>query len=160
MTFTIKKFDKPAYVCGPLTELSPEEQATVKAFYSEIGDLCEEVTGIRAFVPHEYFDPIKMANFTPGDVDAAERRQVCEETSVVIVIAVAPSWGGGIEVEMAYRSAVPVIILCETEKLQQRKISRLLRGNPAVAAILDYASKEDALAQLKAKLKELYAEKP
>ena len=155
---SIKK-DKPAYVCGPLTELSVEEQAGVKTFYAKIGDACQEIMGIRAFVPHEHFDPIKMAQFTPEDVDAAERKQVCEGTSVVIVVAVAPSWGGGIEVEMAFRSDIPVIILCETEKLQQRKISRLLRGNPAVCATLDYSSENDALIKLKVTLGELCKEK-
>jgi len=155
MDFKITKHNKPTYICGPLTELSPEEQSEIKDFYSKLGDICQEVTGIRAFVPHEHFDPIKMDQFTPQDVDTAERRQVCEETSVLIVVAVAPSWGGGIEVEMAYRSDVPVIILCEAEKLQQRKISRLLRGNPAVGAILSYGSKEDAINQLKATLSTL-----
>jgi hypothetical protein len=46
--------------------------------------------------------------------------------------------------------------LCQTEKLEQRKISRLLRGNPAVGAILSYASKEDAIAQLKTTLSTLF----
>ena len=139
---------KPAYVCGPLTELSPEEQGGVKRFYEKIADVCEESLGIRAFVPHEHYDPIKNASFTPQQVDEAERRQVCENTSLLIVVAIAPSWGGGIEVEMAHRSGVPAIVLCEKEKLEQGKISRLLRGNPAVKAVVMYTSYEEALQAL------------
>jgi len=41
---------------------------------------------------------------------------VCEETSLLIVVAITPSWGGGIEVEMANKDHVPAIILCEKEK--------------------------------------------
>lgn len=137
--------DKIPYICGPLTELSVGQQESAKSFYERIADLCEKQIGERAFVPHEHFDPVKHANFLPKDVDKAERKQVCERTSLLIVVAIAPSWGGGIEVEMAYRSNVPVLILCEKDK----KISRLLRGNPAVAGIIYYDSSTDALRTLK-----------
>lgn len=139
---------KVPYICGPLTELPIETHEEVKELYGDIADVCREVLGIRAFVPHEHFDPIKHRDFTPADVDKAEREQVCDKTSVLIVVAIAPSWGGGIEVEMAYRSNVPVIILCEEVKLEQRKISRLLRGNPGIAEVISYSSVEGALSSL------------
>ena len=147
--------EKPAYICGPLTELPLGEQRGVKTFYETIADVFEEITGVRAFVPHEHYDPVKNTNFTPAQVDAAERAQVCEMTSILVVVAIAPSWGGGIEVEMANRSGVPVFILCEHEKLLNRKVSRLLRGNPAVVDIISYAAREDAIDQLRLKLKGL-----
>lgn len=145
---------KTPYICGPLTELSLEEQTSVKLLYQHIADVCEKTLGTRAFVPHEHFDPIKHAAFTPQDVDRAERHQVCDCTSLLIVVAVAPSWGGGIEVEMAREHNLPVIILCEKEKLEKRNISRLLRGNPAVREIITYTSEDDALKKLQVVLKD------
>lgn len=145
---------KTPYICGPLTELSSGEQESVKLFFQQIADACEKATGVRAFVPHEHYDPIKHAKYTPQDVDKAERHQVCDLTSLLIVVAIAPSWGGGIEVEMANQNAVPVIILCEKEKLENRKISRLLRGNPAVIDILTYTTEAEALKKLQLKLKQ------
>ncbi|HVY68088.1 MAG TPA: hypothetical protein VHA30_04315 [Patescibacteria group bacterium] len=71
-----------------------------------------------------------------------------------------PSWGGGIEVEMSYRSGVPVVILCEAEKLRQRKVSRLLRGNPAVRAVLAYGTQEEGLRLLAEKLAHLLKKQP
>lgn len=142
-------FQKPAYVCGPLTELKTEQQTKVKDFYERIGDVCEEITGLRAFVPHEHFDPVKHAHFMPQQIDEAERNQVCNKTSILIVVAIAPSWGGGIEVEMANQNNVPVILLCEREKLQARQISRLLRGNPAVKVVLEYGTEKEAIWELK-----------
>ncbi len=136
------------YVCGPLTELPAGEQSPAKEFYKEIADVCAETLGVRAFVPHEHYDPVVNPDFTPKQVDEAERRQVCQRTSVLIVVAIAPSWGGGIEVEMARQSNVPIIILCEKEKLEQRKISRLLRGNPGVKMIIPYSSRKQALLSL------------
>ena len=131
---------KIPYICGPLTELKPEIQADVKSFYTKLGTLCESLFGERAFVPHEHYDPIKNANFTPQEVDRAERAQVCENTSVLIACAIEPSWGSGIEVEMAFRSNVPVIIL-----KPPKNISRLLRGNPAVFKIIEFETFMDAL---------------
>ncbi len=144
---------KSAYICGPLTELSAEEQVRVKKFYEQLADVCERVTGIRAFVPHEHYDPIKNADYTPMQVDEAERKQVCENTSLVLAVPVAPSWGSGIEVEMANRSGVPVIVLCEQERLEQRKISRLLRGSPAVIKVIAHKNEQDALIKLTEELK-------
>ena len=100
-----------AYICGPLTELPISQQVAVKGFYSRIADAIGRSFGIRAFVPHEHFDPIKHADFLDREVDKAERDQVCNKTSVLVVVAIAPSWGGGIEVEMANHSEVPVILI-------------------------------------------------
>ena len=145
----MNRSQKIAYICGPLTELDPEIRPSVKWFYQQIADACQKITGLRGFVPHEHYDPLKNANFTPSQVDTAERNQICNKTSVVIVVAIAPSWGGGIEVEMANEHDVPIVILCERKKLQQGKISRLLRGNPAVKAIIEYDTQDEAILKLK-----------
>lgn len=140
---------KPAYICGPLTELDPKTKELAMRLYEQIADICEDVLGIRAFVPHEHYDPVKHKNYTPADVDKAEREQVMHQTSVLIVLPIAPSWGGGIEVEMARQEGVPVILLCERKKLEARLISRLLRGNPAVSVEVSYDSEIDAYAAIK-----------
>jgi hypothetical protein len=150
--------EKCAYVCGPLTELTPELQIFAKEFYESIAELCELATEKRAFVPHEHYDPKIHAKFSPSEVDQAEREQVCEKTSVLIVVPVAPSWGGGIEVEMANRSEVPVIVLCDRQKLNSKKISRLLLGNPAVRKVIAYETAMEALANLRDELHKMFPE--
>ncbi|MFA5127907.1 MAG: hypothetical protein WC457_02815 [Patescibacteria group bacterium] len=146
------------YICYALTELPPEIREWAKAFYAAVADKCKGVIGVRGFVPHEHYDPVANANFTPQQVDCAERRQVCKCSSVVIVVALAPSWGGGIEVEMANQNGVPVIILCEKDKLEKRLVSRLLRGNPAVREVIAFKNEEDALLQLSNALRKLFPE--
>lgn len=136
------------YVCGPLTDLDPAIMEVTKRFYEQIGDACKTVLGVRAFVPHEHYDPIKAAHFTPAEVDKAERTQVCSRTSVLIVCPISPSWGGGIEVEMARSCGVTAVLLCERLKLENRKISRLLLGNPAVRKVIAYDSYDEAIAKL------------
>jgi len=139
---------KVPYVCGPLTELPAEIQQQTKELYCKIADVCESSLGVRAFVPHEHYDPIKHADFTPWQVDAAERYQVSEKTSVLIVMAIAPSWGGGIEVEIANKSGVCVVIYHPADK----KVSRLLRGNPAVIGTFSYQNEEQMLGFLEQQL--------
>jgi len=139
---------KTAYICGPLTELDLGDKIYARRFYELIADLYQRITGVRAFVPHEHCDPVVHVDLKPSEVDAIERKQVCELTSVMVVVALAPSWGGGIEVEMANHSGVPVVVLCEQEKLASRGISRLLRGNPAVKLIISYKDELSALSAL------------
>jgi len=144
---------KTVYVCGALTEVPAEQKEEVKRFYEKTADLCEKVTGIRGFVPHEHYDPVLHANWTPSQVDESERRQVCELSSCLIAVALFPSWGSGIEVEMANAKNIPIILLCPKEKLEKRLISRLLRGNPAVKAIISYDDDDYAMQQLEIELK-------
>lgn len=144
----------PAYICGPLTELDPQTREKTKRLYENLASLCLDALGVRAFVPHEHYDPIKHASFTPQEVDTAERTQVCEKTSILIVVAILPSWGGGIEVEMAYRSNVPIILLIPKNK----KTSRLLRGNPGIKCGIEYNSEIEALAAVKYELLKLREE--
>lgn len=135
---------KTAYFCGPLTELDPSIQQQVKNFYSTVGDVCEDILGVRAFVLHEYFDPILHAHFTPRQVDEAERDRVCFKTNVLIVVAIEPTWGGGIEVEMANCHHVPILLL-----KPPKRVSRLLLGNPAIKQIVEYHDFEEALVILR-----------
>jgi hypothetical protein len=144
---------KVAYICGALTELAPQDQVCAKRLYSKLADVCEEIAGIRAFVPHEHYDPIAHAHFTPQEVDKAERKQVCKKTSFLVVVALAPSWGGGIEVEMANSNGVPAFLLAPKDK----RVSRLLRGNPAVKTILVFENEEDAVRVFRAYLKSWFA---
>ena len=143
---------KSAYICGPLTELPPEQQASVKVLYEAVGDVCSKVLGTESFVPHQHYDPIANADATPPEVDAAEREQIYDKTSVLVVVAIAPSWGGGIEVEMANTKGIPAIILCDAKQLAARKVSRLLRGNGAVKEVIAYHSTGEMLQMLKISL--------
>jgi hypothetical protein len=42
-----------------------------------------------------------------------------------------------------------VVLLCQQKRLEERRISRLIRGNPSVIGEIVYEDFADALAQLK-----------
>lgn len=131
---------KVAYICGPLTDLPLEVQIETKILYELLGSVCEYELGFRGFVPHEHTDPIKHAHFTAQEVYKRDFEQVSKRTSVLIIVAVAPSWGGGMEVAWAQSANVPIIVMIPAGK----KTSRLLRGGPGILNILEYKGTTDA----------------
>jgi hypothetical protein len=88
-----------------------------------------------------------VAHLTPKDIDRIDRLAVTQAYLMVAYVGVASS-GVGIELELAHHADKPAVILYERTKLEERRISRLVRGNPAVIAEISFADFDDALAQL------------
>ncbi len=134
------------YISGALSDLPENAREKYLTFYEAIGRAVESI-GLTPYLPHQNTDPVRHKNVTPAEVDMIDRTAV---TSAVLVVAVAdnPSLGVGIEVEMAYHAAKPVMLLCHKERIEQRRISRLIRGNPGVVHEIIYANRDDALERL------------
>src|SRR3989475_2753113 len=120
-----------AYVSGALTAL--DDAPRTKLFYELLAEIAEAAR-LRAYLPHRVTDPMAAANLDPRAVYEIDRGHV---TSAVVLIAYAgiPSFGVGIEVELAREHGVPVVIVVERD----RPISRLLLGNPAVVEVVKFA---------------------
>jgi len=119
-----------AYISGALTAL--DDAPRTKLFYEVLAEIAQ-ATGLRAYLPHRVSDPVSAAHLDPRAVYEIDRAHV---TSAAVVIAYAgiPSFGVGIEVELAREHGVPVIIVAERD----RPISRLLLGNPAVVELVRF----------------------
>jgi 2'-deoxynucleoside 5'-phosphate N-hydrolase len=137
---------KTVYISGALTDMSEDERAKLRAFYDRIGAVCREY-GLEPYSPHVYGDPKLVAHLTPKDIDRIDRLAVTQAYLVVAYVGV-PSIGVGIEVELAHHADKPVVIMYERKKLDARRITRLVRGNPAVVAEIGFEDFDDALAQL------------
>src|SRR4029450_8910425 len=113
-----------AYVSGALTAL--EEGPRMRLFYELLAEVGESV-GLRAYLPHRVTGPVAAAHLEPRAVYDIHRAPL---TSARLAGAYpgTPSFGVGIEVELAREHAVPVVLVVERE----RTVSRLLLGNPAV----------------------------
>jgi len=123
-----------AYISGALTAL--DDAPRTKLFYEVLAEIAE-AAGLRAYLPHRVSDPIAAAHLDPRAVYEIDRAHVTG-AAVVIAYAGIPSFGVGIEVELAREHAVPVIIVAERD----RPISRLLLGNPAVVEVVTFADLE------------------
>ena len=120
-----------AYVSGALTAL--EDGARMRLFYELLAEVVESV-GLRAYLPHRVSDPIAAPHLEPRSVYDIDRAHVTA-ARVVVAYAGIPSFGVGIEVELAREHAVPVVLVVERD----RTVSRLLLGNPAVVDVVRFA---------------------
>ena len=120
-----------AYISGALTAL--DDAPRTKLFYELLAEIAE-AAGLRAYLPHRVTDPVAAAHLDPRAVYEIDRAHV---TSAAVLVAYAgiPSFGVGIEVELAREHSVPVVVVAERE----RPISRLLLGNPAVVEVVKFA---------------------
>jgi hypothetical protein len=119
-----------AYVSGALTAL--EEGPRMRLFYELLAEVVESA-GLRAYLPHRVTGPEAAAHLEPRAVYDIDRAHV---TSARVVVAYGgiPSFGVGIEVELAREHAVPVVLVVERD----RTVSRLLLGNPAVVEVVRF----------------------
>src|SRR2546429_7346534 len=119
-----------AYISGALTAL--DDAPRTKLFYEVLAEIAE-AAGLRAYLPHRVTDPVATAEVDPRTVYEIDRAHV---TSAAVLIAYAgiPSFGVGIEVELAREHGVPVIVVAERD----RPISRLLLGNPPVVEVVKF----------------------
>jgi hypothetical protein len=120
-----------AYISGALSAV--EDAARIKLFYELLAEIAG-AAGLRAYLPHRVTDPVVTAHLDPRAVYEIDRAHVTN-AAVLIAYAGIPSFGVGIEVELAREHAVPVIIVAERD----RPISRLLLGNPAVVEVVKFA---------------------
>src|SRR3954471_1762534 len=120
-----------AYVSGALTSL--EDGARTRLFYELLAEVVEGA-GLRAYLPHRVTDPATTAHLDPRAVYDIDRAHVTG-SRVVVAYAGIPSFGVGIEVELAREHGIPVILVVERD----RTVSRLLLGNPAVVEVVRFA---------------------
>lgn len=136
------------YVSGALSDVPADIRPQYIEFYEAIGRMVLSV-GLTPYIPHQNTDPVRHKDVTPAQVDTIDRTAVMS-SMLVIAVADNPSLGVGIEVEMAYHAHKPVVLVCHAERVAERRISRLIRGNPSVIHEIVYGDREEAIAELKA----------
>ncbi len=136
------------FFAGPLTNLSDPEKT--KAFYHRLA-------GVAVSNKFDYFwaflngtDPIKNPDVSPSEVYKIDTYQL-RQSDIMMAYMGEPSTGTGIEIEYANAHHIPVYILYE----KGRRISRMLRGCPAVKKELVFTSEDDAIKQFDTLLSQL-----
>ncbi|HEY8805987.1 MAG TPA: sigma-70 region 4 domain-containing protein [Candidatus Limnocylindria bacterium] len=130
------------YISGALTAIA--DGARARVFYELLAEIVSEC-GLRPYLPHQSTDPIAAPDLDPRSVYLIDRARV-ERSGLLIAYAGAPSFGVGIEVEIARERGIPVILVAERD----RTVSRILLGSPAVVDVVrftDLALLRDALGE-------------
>lgn len=120
-----------AYVSGALSALG--DDAAGRILYELIGEILEG-EGLSTYVPHRYTDPIAAPGLTAQTVYDVDRQHV-SGAALLVAYAGVPSFGVGIEVEIAREHGVPVVLVVH----RGRAVSRMLLGNPAVVEVVRFA---------------------
>jgi len=141
-----KSNHRSAYIAGPLTDMGPDKRVKLREFYEALGSVCQEF-GIEPYLPHQHSDPAVHPHLTPQRVDQLDRLAVTQADLVIAYVGEI-SLGVGIEIEMANHANKPVVILAEQTKLVGKRVTRMVRGNPAVMAEIGFRDYEDAKFQL------------
>jgi hypothetical protein len=118
------------YISGALTALA--DGARTRVFYELLAEIVSDC-GLRPYLPHRSTDPIAAPDLDPRSVYEIDRARVAR-SGLVIAYAGTPSFGVGIEVEIAREHGIPVILVAERE----RTVSRILLGSPAVVDVVRF----------------------
>ncbi|HET8569192.1 MAG TPA: hypothetical protein VFM93_09420 [Candidatus Limnocylindria bacterium] len=133
-----------AYISGALTGAA--DAAPLRLFYEVLAEIASRA-GLRPYLPHRATDPVAAAHLDARTVYEIDRAHVTG-AAVLIGYAGVPSFGVGIEVELARQHGIPVILVAERE----RAVSRILLGDPAVVDVVRFADLEGLRRDLTAAL--------
>lgn len=136
------------FFAGPLTDLREPEKT--KAFYRQLAAVAREARLDFFWAFLNGTDPIKNPDVPAPKVYEVDIYQLSQSDLMVAYVG-EPSTGTGIEIEYAKNKGIPVYLLYE----QGKRISRMLRGCPAIKKEIVFTSQEDALSQFRALLKQL-----
>lgn len=137
------------YISGAITTDDEKLKRTLLRFYETLGEACR-AKGFNPYIPH-----INTGLFIDDEIlqcsDVCERDRNAVAGSCLIVVYIGePSIGVGIEIEVAYREGVPVVLVCERSRHEQRKLSPMPLGHPAVIDHIVFSDIADAQWQLRA----------
>ncbi len=132
-----------AYISEPLTDVEPDP----RPLYERAADVLEQA-GFVVYLPHRATDPKAHPDVSPADVYVRDRREVLS-SDLVVVFALPPSLGVGMEIQLAAEAFIPILLLQPTG----RTVSRMPRGAPTkLHGPIAYADTEDLASRLSAAL--------
>ena len=136
------------FFAGPLTEL--KHPKATKAFYVKLAHVAQKNGFSYFWAFMNGTDPVKNPEVSAHDVYRRDITEL-EKSDVMLAYMGEPSTGTGLEIEHAYTKDIPVYLLYEKGK----RVSRMLRGCPAVKKELVFTDEADGLHQFEVLLKTL-----
>ncbi|HVR88872.1 MAG TPA: hypothetical protein VHG53_04925 [Candidatus Limnocylindria bacterium] len=118
------------YISGALTAVG--DGGRMRVFYELLAEIASDC-GLDPYLPHQATDPVANPDLDPRSVYEIDRGHV-SRSALVIAYAGSPSFGVGIEVEMAREQGIPVILVAERDQV----VSRILLGSPAVVDVVRF----------------------
>jgi transcriptional regulator with XRE-family HTH domain len=131
-----------AYLASALTGLSREARQLVISAHAAIKLACSQL-GITVYDPMDHTDPTAYSAIPAKDVFMIDRRQVLS-ADLLIALITEPSFGEGMELELARSTLLPVLLVVPKDK----SVSKMVTGSPGVKHTVTFESVEDVTAEV------------
>lgn len=117
------------FLSVPLIALLNDEEANSqhRTFYGRIAEICDK-RNLNAYEPYFHGHPLEHDYIRPDEIYRANEQHISESRLLIAYVG-KPSAGVSIEIEIANRYDIPVILLFEEE--QADIVSRMVLGCPA-----------------------------
>ncbi len=136
------------FFAGPLTDL--RRPAQTKAFYKKMARVAKGLGAEYYWAFLRGTDPEENPDVSPSRVYQIDTYEL-EKSDIMVAYMGEPSTGTGIEIEFARTKKIPVYLLYP----KGTRVSRMIRGCPAIKEEIAYSSETDGLRKLEALLKRL-----
>jgi transcriptional regulator with XRE-family HTH domain len=125
-----------AYFASALTELTDEQKLEIKALDEKIDAICQSYTRYPVYLYRPRITPTspENPNMPAPQVYDIDRRHVAT-ADLFILGAIFPSFGAGMELQLALDSCSSVILIKKTGQ----RVSRMVVGCPAQVQIVEYS---------------------
>ncbi len=142
---TLTSSIKSLYMSGGLTHAPAEVRDLYNELQAEVTDM-----GLDMYCPHQHSDPQKGTEHSPEEIYEMDKKLVAEK-DVTIAYVGSPSYGVGMEIEMAHSAGKPIVLIHEEGK----KVPRIVGGCPSVVYTIEFSDISDARKKLKQVLRQL-----
>lgn len=132
------------YISIPLTGLEGDARNYVLLLAENVKEVCESL-GFEVYLPYKRYDPKLNPRASPAEVFLGDLKAL-SEADLVIVYLGKKSHGVGIEYQVAFEWAKPIIALVE----KGVGVTRILLGEPARRLIIEFTP--DNIGSLKIEL--------
>lgn len=134
-----------AYFASALTGLSKKQEKAIFALDEKVNDICKKYSAysVALYRPREYTSPTENADIPPREVYETDRERVAT-ADLLILAAICPSLGAGMELQLAHQACSAVILL----RKKGQKLSRMVTGCPVPMQVIEYSNLKDLEAKL------------
>jgi transcriptional regulator with XRE-family HTH domain len=138
-----------AYLASALTGLGRTEKSLVIHVSDIVNLVCKEVD-IELYEPRKKTDPVYNPDVPDSEVFKIDHDRVVS-SDLLIHLCHFPSTGSGEELNFAYNSLVPIILISHGDQ----RVSRMIKGIPSLKIQIQYQDPEDLRTMLVGRLLEI-----
>jgi transcriptional regulator with XRE-family HTH domain len=138
-----------AYLASALSGLTDEQRKLIFGLSDLVARVCAN-QDINLYEPRRATDPINHPLVPPQSVFRTDRERVLA-SDLVIHLCHFPSTGSGEELDIAYSSLIPTVLISHSSC----RVSRMVTGIPQFKVEIKYADRDDLEVELTARLAEI-----